>query len=351
MRDHFPHSYPMLVMLIPYLLTTFPGCGGCMKSTEEPSPHGGIAATSTASRTMPATSFPAVTEPLDGNSAAPRDSQGTGPVEVRWSLLPGEEDTANRYSFTVMVIAHDSTDLPQHRECSGTLVSPHVVLTAGQCVCQRQKAASLQDGMDSLIDASRCASKATVVTVIREPPTLEGVVKSRSENLIGTVRPHPKFRLLVDDRNEVVSSAADLAIILLEQPAEEIPPVPLAAEPARVGETLTVVGYGYIESVGAMNGRRRFRKEQTTEVLDPAGERVKFKHSEIHAYKGDTGGPCLREAEGGPTLVGISSFGMGHEPACTSTSLHQEWLRKEIELANLTGAHQVPGAVPQRPPP
>ncbi|MCY1083265.1 trypsin-like peptidase domain-containing protein [Archangium lansingense] len=139
----------------------------------------------------------------------------------------------------------------------------------------------------------------------------------------------------MDTRNVVVTSEADLALIFLEGSVEEnVPPIPLAKEEVRAGESMTVVGHGYLEDTGGLDGRRRFSRETVAGFLDPDKGRILLGSSDLHAYRGDTGGPCLREGAGSPALVGISSRGLGKEPTCTSTFVYREWLAQEMELAS-----------------
>jgi hypothetical protein len=294
------------------LLLASSGCGGCAKGHEQSPPR---------------------QEKTGPDAAGRAASESPSLPGLKWSLIIGDEDSANRYPATVIVIVHDAKDASKHQECSGVLVAPRLVLTAGHCVCQR-RAASLPDDGTILIDGSQCAATALVFLVTTDPPSGKGSVAGWSEQLSGTVLPHPRFRVLLDSRGNVTSSTANLALVLLEEPVRKhIPPVQLSEEEARVGERLTVVGFGYIEGLGALDGRRRFSQEAVTGILD-GGERVPFGSPELHSYRGDTGGPCLREESGAPALVGISSRGLGREPAFTGISSYREWLEQEIQLAS-----------------
>jgi hypothetical protein len=305
MRAHcLPNSQAWRVW-VTWMVMASAGCGGCQK--------------------------PPVPEVPDGGSSTALAQQPDVPPELRWSPLLGEADSTNRYPATVMVIVHDAADSSKHQECSGVLVSPRLVLTAGHCVCQRREAAS-QDAF--LMDGAHCAKQATVVLNTYEPATPEEPAEAWSVNQPGRVRPHPRLQLVLDREGKVVSSRADLAVLVLEEPVgKHIPPIPLAQKGARVGEVLIVVGYGYAEGPGALDSKRRFSQERVMGILEPGEERFFFGRPELYAYRGDMGGPCLREEARGPVLVGISNRGLGQQPALTSILPYQEWLLGEIQLA------------------
>ena len=94
-----------------------------------------------------------------------------------------------------------------------------------------------------------------------------------------------------------------------------------------------VVGYPYFESIRSLGDRRRYSREPVTGFLGSDWTRIQFGSLELRDHQGDTGGPCLHEAGGAPTLAGISARGLGKEPTCTGTDAYREWIEREIELA------------------
>jgi secreted trypsin-like serine protease len=278
------------------------------------------------------------TDGVPDGSVSVLAQQAVSSPEMQGSLLIGEADETNRYPSTVAVYALAPRGQPRYRACAGVLLTPQLVLTAGQCVCRPHADSRSGIGATTRIDSSDCAREATVVTSTYEPLTHRKGVESWAVEYQGTIRLHPQFELLLDDQGTVTVDHADLAVVRLDTPVQEnIPPVRLSKQQAQLGERLTVVGYGYIEAIGGMDGRRRFSRETVVQFLDPNGTRVLFGSPELHAYKGDTGGPCLRESEQGLELVGISSRGLGKEPTFTSTYRYRDWLDEEIHLAEREG--------------
>lgn len=146
----------------------------------------------------------------------------------------GEIDIHSRYPSTVVVRTYE----PQ---VTG------LVLTAGHCVCMKQPALGAADEGTLVIDRSTCATAPIVTTIDYDPPLEDGIkiepgFRSRSYKAM-EVRPHPEFKVLLDQQGRVLSSIADLAVIVLRQPIEgPFPIIPIADFDARAGELLTTEG-------------------------------------------------------------------------------------------------------------
>lgn len=93
-------------------------------------------------------------------------------------ISKGSLDTSNRYKATVFVDGGRGT-------CSGVLVAPRVVVTAGHCVCFPRKARPVEAPAMALIDKTTCARTATI-KMLTYPPS----GKPDRESFTGAVRPH-----------------------------------------------------------------------------------------------------------------------------------------------------------------
>jgi hypothetical protein len=145
--------------------------------------------------------------------------------------------------------------------------------------------------------------------------------------------------LVVDRDGGPVSAQANLALVLLDTPVKRnTPPVPLSGEAIREGELLTVVGFGYIAGITGLDGVRRSTQERVSKVVDASTGQARFGLPEDQGYKGDTGGPCLRETAQGFVLAGISHRGFGKEATLTSVNVHLDWLREELKRAETMSA-------------
>lgn len=282
-------------------LNAFVGCDGCQAPSAPPAPA--------APRT--------VTSPVAGELG---ESLALT-IEADRLLLAGKLDKENRYASAVVVGARLGE---QQKKCSGVLVGRRAVLTAAHCLCASQSA--------SLVDASNCAQIASVSTILYTPvPGLEEEASSSSNLYFGVVHPHPAFRVLLNDQGEVVSSVADLALIHLGSPVKEaISPVPLARTEVQPPESIIIAGQAYDELYDRYDQNRRFSRNAATRPPVAGDSRILVRQPAGHLYKGDSGGPCLREASGHSLLVGISSRNLGRGAACTSIHDYRAWVRSEI---------------------
>jgi hypothetical protein len=305
-------SAPLALMLLS--LPLFVSCRGCDSPTAAAPP----VARADAETARPETALPQNFE--------------LGRAERGLLEVAGEMDVGNRYASTVMISFTDEMEEPR---CSGVLVGSRMVLTAGSCVCAPGK--SLQTGTvtQGVIDSSTCEPQAFVTTVVtgavRDVRWKEDTTEMEFHTYRGSVRPHPRLQLILDDRGTVVSAQADLAAILLDTPiGGEIPEARLAHADAEPGEVLVMAGYAHDDrrGFGGVYGVRYFRKNPVTgAVVDGTGA---YRQQGAYLWDGYAGGPCFREANGEQWLVGIAGKGSARELPFTSISFFRAWLEAEL---------------------
>ena len=67
--------------------------------------------------------------------------------------------------------------------------------------------------------------------------------------------------------------------------------------------------------------------------LGPGSDGVLFEQPKRDLFKGDSGGPCIRESPKGLSLLGISARSLGTEPTFTSIHPYRSWLHSAIRSA------------------
>jgi hypothetical protein len=252
------------------------------------------------------------------------------PVDPRYYPTDGHTDVGNRYSFTVMIGA--SLGAREHINCSGIIINPFLVLTAGHCVCGAHPATPPESKAHSIIDGSRCAGTAELDTVIYSPTDHHPAIlmNERFRTYSGKVRPHPSLEILLDEQATPISNRADLAVIVMDEPIEGVlPAVHLPTSEAKPGEVITIAGYGFDGKSDLILGRRRFGRKKLTRFATSGGEGILFEQVGDLFISG-SGEACLRQSQRGIELVGITVMPLKEGPACISTWTHREWILSEI---------------------
>lgn len=255
-------------------------------------------------------------------------------------ISKGARDTSNRYKATVLVDGGRGT-------CSGVLVAPRVVLTAGHCVCFARDAKPEETPARTLIDKTTCARTAAVTVW-----TYPSAGKPKFEVFTGAVRPHERLSILYNEEEKEVASHADLAVIALDVAPPGVTPMRLAKAEVRYTHTVTLVGFGANGLAGAQPAERRYGRNEVATIAEdgatflvgkPIEVRRPYKPKELvlmredasYSLEGDSGGPCLRESNGAMELVGIAKTHYGGGALVqfseyTSTLFYRAWLLQAI---------------------
>nr|WP_224240742.1 trypsin-like serine protease [Hyalangium gracile] len=251
--------------------------------------------------------------------------------------MEGAPDTHNHYPSVVRVTPKASGPSGGLRSCSGVIVSPRLVLTAGHCVCRRRQVSTPEGPVEHRVDRASCVDTATVDVFFYEhnpgmpPPS---IASQTTQALQGTVRPHAQLEVRLNASGDILSSNADLAIVALDRPVPPgFQPSALSKTDITLQEPLVLAGFGHDEDLGLLDTLRLTHTIKVTAVEDSVSGRYRLERRETDFFRGDSGGPCFRTSAGGPLLVGISTTGLGREPTMLALRDYFDWLQEEIARA------------------
>jgi hypothetical protein len=290
------------------------------------------------------------------------------------TVHPGQMDAEDRYLSAVMVVVDSSSQGGTPSGCSGVLVHPRMVITAGHCVCTRRaptredaasragsqqprqagvitRAAALQGiSLTDIADARSSCAKTVQVRTVSYASAEEASSLERPERFAGEVVTHPGFEIILGRRSGapyVVWTNADLAVIFLESPVPlKLPRLELADSEVQVGDLITLVGFSHGTSSPPSYGVRYFGENSVNRLIPLETGSVVFRAeaqqlsdggAASHAQKGDSGGACIKKGAKNQ-LVGITTVG-GTKPTgeqmsfFTSIYSHRRWLLEMLALA------------------
>lgn len=199
--------------------------------------------------------------------------------------------------------------------CTGTLVSPTVVLTAAHCV--DPELTGSDEPQSFTLEANGLAAP------------LHTIVSGRE------VRIHPEWSLR-EPEQAGPTRWFDIALLILDSPIEDVEygviPTPEEAERALVPDaTVEIVGYGQhdVDNQLAIG----LKKNAITVIAEVGDHELQTSHpGDAQKCFGDSGGPAFVDMAGGLRIAGLASRLAGFKPSCVEGTLetrvdsYVEWI-------------------------
>ncbi len=201
-------------------------------------------------------------------AVAPRIVDGTPqPVSAFPAVGVIEDDT---HSFT----------------CTGTLIDPTHVLTAGHCATDEATGKPVADGAGRF--------------------TIGGTTYKTARIFV-----HPSYSGAVVGSDNVF----DVAVFQLERAVPNVTPVPINRTPPTVGQTVTLVGFGLVGS-GKSGTLKKvpppgivYKGTNTIQTITNSELIWTFTQGTSSNAPGDSGGPAFVDVNGTMAIAGITSLG------------------------------------------
>jgi V8-like Glu-specific endopeptidase len=245
--------------------------------------------------------------------------------EAQAPIIGGTNDTGDP---AVVLIIEGNLTGGEVALCTGEVISPHVILTAGHCTTGKGPYnIYLGDNINE--------------------------IRGATDLLPGTAHTQPMYSMNVIDNY-------DIGLIVLDNPIDaSITPIPFnkSTDPnTLMGQPVRFIGYGSTGSTSPSDTSAGTKRTVSTTLTKVQPRLLDFTDSRHATCEGDSGGPALMSIDGVDTIVGVTSFGGESQTGCigggedTRVDLYVDFIQPYIDMYDppppvITTGPPAPGSV------
>ncbi len=288
---------------------------------------------------LPRIALPLLTVALAGCSGDDRAVHR--PAQTTQAIAGGVDDTTHTNVVGIAILRSGGL-----ATCTGSLITPTLVLTARHCVSPTEEGGVVcSDTRVNGMVLRTTLTEETYPAVSFYVTTSAVLMRASSITRVSEVLTPP-------DSLGVALCGHDIAMLRLASPITSVAPIrPRLDMPPNVDEVFTASGYGATTGEGGGSGRRRMREGLMVRLVgmeERFGLTVRAESewlADEGTCRGDSGGPALDEIGEVFGVLSRGRSGACESPVYTRVDSFAEWIREEAARAVAEGGYPAPSWV------